>query len=115
MMPKILKTKSGKRYFVIRGRKIFLNGKMSKKEISSLYKLGKTKMKKRNRRTKQHVNSNKAYAVININKKQSPIDPRNRFLLGGPAPNQVTLHSSSGNQDLTNSLINKLSKNLDKP
>ena len=37
--PEVLITKSGKRYFIVNKRKIYIESKMTKKEIISIYRL----------------------------------------------------------------------------
>ena len=46
----------GKRYFVIHGRKIYFNDKLTKAEISAIYKLLLRKMRNVNRKSRAHLN-----------------------------------------------------------
>jgi hypothetical protein len=126
-LPRIHKTKSGKRYFVVNGRKIFINSKMTKKEASAIYKLLRKnigeKKTKRNKSIKSVKTSNKASAVI---KQYINTEPQKRKAKPKSKPFESTLNPSnrvsvsgfdrhpkdSGDKDLINSLINKHNKPL---
>ncbi len=133
--PEIKKTKSGKHYFVVNGRKVYINSKMTKKQISGIYKLLvknlKVKIKKRkvaNKATatiKQYFNgkqyedsSSRAKTPAEKKEKEdkqkskplkSTIDEKNRVSSsqGRIAPTIILPPKDSGNKDLINNLINK--------
>jgi len=111
-MPKIYRTKSGKKYFVINGRKVFVSSKLSTKEILAIYKILARNVKKTKKR--EATNVNKATAIVNITHptrrrrkatntpSTSTIDPAHRVSTSGP----VQHPKDSGNKDLINGLIN---------
>jgi len=114
--PKIYVTKSGKRYFVVNGRKVYINSQMTKREIYSIYRLlHKTVRKKRNKKPKA-TNVNTASAVIkqyiNTPRTRTKTKPKtrpstitgNRVTTSGDSRNP----KDSGDKDLINSLQNKL-------
>ena len=64
-LPTIKVTKSGKRYFVVHGRKIFISAKMTKNEILAIYKLLLNTLNKKKKKLKQKGTNNvSAQAVI---------------------------------------------------
>lgn len=109
---KIYVSESGRKYFVINGKKIYINTKMSKKEILSVYKA-----LKKNMRVKKPQVTNSAKAVVNIhqaprrrrrvNKKafQSTIDEKNRVSVSGSTEQRHP--KDSGKEDEINKLINE--------
>ena len=117
----VIHVKNGKRYFVVHGRKIFLNSKMTKKELVAIHKLLSKKIRKKEKKKSIKL-VNKASAVIKqyINtepkRKQkqkskpfkSTINPLNRVSISGSDRHP----KDSGDKDLINSLINKLHKPL---
>ena len=60
--PKIHVSKMGKRYFIVHGRKIYFNDKLTKGEVSAIYKLLLRKMRNVNRKSRAHLNQS---TVIN--------------------------------------------------
>src|SRR3954454_16084917 len=118
MAPRIYVTKTGKRYFVISDRKVYINANMTKREISSIYKLlQKSVPRKKSGITNKAVSS--ARAIVNINNapprrrrrkndkksnpSQSTIDEKNRVTVSG-AP------KDSGDKDLLNKQTNEINR-----
>lgn len=111
-------TKSGKRYFIVNGRKIFIKSHMTKDEVLAIYKLlkksGPIKRKKKIRAT----NVNQASAVINqYVSPQRRRRKRDANVTGINPLNRVSVSSGesrhpkdSGDKDLINSLINTVNK-----
>lgn len=115
-------TKSGRRYFVVNGRKIYINSDMTKSQISAIYKLllksvNRTKNVKRPATNKAVT----ARATVNIHnapparRRQrsksksavvSSIDPANRVTVSGESRHP----KDSGLEDVINSLINENNK-----
>lgn len=128
-LPIINVTKTGKRYFVVNGRKIFIESKMTKKEISGIYKVLLKSVpvkKKKTKAVKQATNINKATAIIKqyINeppKRRKRKKKSKTFKSTLNDSNRVTTSSSgddskkSNNEDVINSLKNQLNKEKDKP
>ena len=52
-LPVVLVSKSGKRYFVVNGRKVYIESKMTKKEIIAIYRLLLKKALKKKRRNSE--------------------------------------------------------------
>ena len=118
--PKVHLTKSGKRYFIVNGRKIFIESGMTKAEINSIYKVLlksvplKTRTKNINKATaviKQYINTAPVRRRrTNVQKKDkkfvSTIDEANRVTKSG----NVRDPKDSGKDDEINGLINQ--KNL---
>ena len=46
----------GKRYFIVHGQKIYFNDKLTKGEVSAIYKLLLRKMRNVNRKSRAHLN-----------------------------------------------------------
>ena len=94
--------KNGKKYFILNKKKVFIDSKMSKKDIMIIYKLLKRKF--RNKGTK---NVNSAKAVVNI---ISPIHRRRvekKHVQSAP-PGKATVSSwNAMDKDVINSLINR--------
>ena len=63
MTPKIHVTEKGKRYFIVNGKRVYVNSKLTRKELSSLYKL----LKKKIISSKNKTIRNTAQAIVNIN------------------------------------------------
>ena len=105
-MPTIYTSKSGKKYFIINKKRIFLNAKLTNKEVLTIYKLLKQKL--RNKKTNNKV-TNSAKAVINITNppsKRRMTTRKNKAVPHGP--NIVTVTSGKSNdEDIINSLTNK--------
>ncbi len=113
-LPKINVTKSGKRYFKVNGRKIYIQAGVTRKQILSIYKALQKTIKTKT------VNTNKASAVVNINngpsrrsnrrrryvKFNSTINPLNRVSVSGSDHHP----KDSGDKDLINKLINEKQK-----
>lgn len=122
--PKIHVTKSGKRYFVVKGRKVYITAKMTKREITRIYKLLKKNVGKKTKVTKA-TNINKASAVIkqyiNTPRTRSKAKPKARPSTIDPEKRVTTSSGDarhpkdSGDKDLINSLINKLNGSANKP
>src|SRR5436190_1084357 len=106
-MPVIYMTKSGKEYFIVNKERIFVDKRMTKKEIAAIYKLLKRKLKRKSK-SSQVVNSAKAIVNINNpapkrrrrNKKNEPfvstLNDGNRVTTSGRDP------KDSGDKDLIN-------------
>ena len=105
-MPVIHKTKTGKKYFIVNDQRVYIESGMSKKDISSIYKLLKKKLQ-----NKQKI-TNSAKAIVNINN-PAPIKRRRRnnkkkaFESTLNDFNRVTTSSGNNNEDKVNYLINK--------
>jgi len=93
--PTIHKTKSGKKYFIVHGRKIIINSKLTKREILQIYKLLLKNVKKQKQsRSRRRSKKQKSKTF------KSTIDEANRVSSSsGPA-------KDSGDKDLINKLIN---------
>jgi len=61
--PKIYVSKSGKRYFVVNERKVYINSKLTKKEIMSIYNLLKKNIKSK---AKKQTNRTASTIIISI-------------------------------------------------
>ena len=109
-MPVIHKTKTGKKYFIVNDQRVYIESDMSKKDISSIYKLLKKKLQ-----NKQKI-TNSAKTIVNINnpapikrrrrnnkKKafESTLNDSNRVSTSGKTTKQ------SNDEDKINNLINK--------
>jgi hypothetical protein len=113
-LPQIHITKTGKKYFIVNGKRIFINSKVTKQEILSIYKLLKRKMKL----TKKATNINSAKAIVNIN--NGPIRRRRRRKVNenkkgylDPFNTKPTTSGnavSGSNEDRFNKLDNELNK-----
>ena len=103
-LPIVLISKSGKRYFVVNGRKVYIESKMTKKEIIAIYRLLLKKALKKKRR-KPTVTIRKKKKVGHDYDKPfvSMIDPSNRVTVSG---------KDSGDKDMINKLINDNKKIL---
>ena len=119
--PTIKTTKTGKRYFVVNGRKVFITKKMTNKEISSIYRL----LKKRTSLFKTNPNnSNKISIKIDNSartqtqkarfRNRSKKNSKSNFVSTIDPANRVTTTSGVNalDQDLLNSSINKTNKSL---
>jgi len=123
--PKIYVSKSGKRYFVVNERKVYINSKLTKKEIMSIYNLLKKNIKSK---AKKQTNRT-ASTIININTepqnrkrrrtRKSSKKERNPFVSTIRPENRVSsTHGisydhhpkDSGDKDLINKLINDKNK-----
>ena len=118
-LPKFYRSNAGMRYFVVNGRKVFIEPGVSKKQILSIYKtLKKTiKIKKRKPKTKQS-----AQTVININnepKRRNRSNRNRKYVKFGSTINPLIQSVSSGftkdsgDIDLVNKSINEFNKKLD--
>ncbi len=125
-LPVLKVSKNGKRYFVVNGRKVFIEAKMTKPEIIAIYKV----LLKNVPSKRVNKNVNKATAVIkqyisnqparkrrhNTQKKKkdddkpfvSTIDEANR--VSKSSGNSGQHPKDSGNEDKINSLTNKLNQ-----
>lgn len=111
-MPVIHKTKSGKKYFLVHGERVYIEAKMSKKDIMGVYKLLKKKIKPQKKATQ--INTNTAKAVVNItNPPRRRYVNRKVFQSGLNDLNRVVVShgNESANNDLLNSLMNGQNKN----
>jgi hypothetical protein len=97
-LPTVKVTKSGKKYFVVNGRKIFIESNMTKREMMSIYKLLLKKVQPKRTtknvnkssatikqyfnhnpyRTRQRNNNKKKDEKDNKSNQKSTIDPANR-------------------------------------
>ena len=104
--PIIRVTKSGRRYFILHGKKVYIKSKLTKKEIALIYKL----LSKNRRRLTQ--GKSKISNVINI--RNTAINrPEKPFPSFVQPPAQVMVRGSNArDQDLLNKLINDLNKKL---
>ena len=102
-LPIVLVSKSGKRYFVVNGRKVYIESKMTKKEIIAIYRLLLKKALKKKRR-KPTVTTRKKRKVGHDKPFMSMIDPSNRVTVSG---------KDSGDKDMINKLINDNKKLAD--
>ena len=115
--PKIHVSKMGKRYFVIHGRKICFNDKLTKAEISAIYKLLLRKMRKVNRKPKSHRNQSTVITqYINTEKprrqrrnatKSKPFLSTINELTRATASGSTAHPKDSGDKDLINKLLNE--------
>jgi len=65
-MPKIHKTKTGKQYIVVHGKRVYLFPGMTEREIFSVYLLLKKTIPVKKRKKKRTGPTNVARAVVNI-------------------------------------------------
>ncbi len=96
--PKIHISKTGRKYFIVHDKKVYIDADMVRKEINKIYKLLKKTMKpkrKKKRRTRRNKRSE-------IKPFQSMIDPRFQ--------STAISGQQARNEDITNSLINKVNK-----
>ena len=63
--PVIYLTKTGKKYFVVNGKRIFIDANMTKKEVTAIYKVLKKKFRSKKQKTQSQI-KNTAKAVVNI-------------------------------------------------
>ena len=102
--PIIRVTKSGKRYFILHGKKIYIKSTLTKQEIASIYKLLSKNIKPRRAKTSP---------IININIPRRTRKTKTGKPLIVDRSNKVTVVSGknkdTGEADLLNSLINKAS------
>lgn len=109
-LPKIHVTKKGKKYFIFDGRKVYINSKLTKREIGLIYKL-----------LQKHLAVSTNQGIININNQQARrINSRLRktkekpFVSTIDEARRVSVSSGhpkdSGDKDLINSLKNELNK-----
>ena len=118
MTPTIKTTKTGKRYFVVNGQKVFITKKMTKKEISSIYRLLKKRASLFPVKKKKTNNSNKiSINIDNSSKRQRAphrSEKKSNFVSTIDPANRVTKSSGVNalDQDLMNSSINKANKLL---
>ncbi len=115
-LPIINKTKTGRKYFTISGKRIYVEPGVTRKQIEGIYKTLKKAIKPSPK--KVSANTNRASAVVNIhnepvkrrtyrNKKKdkpfvSSIDPAHRTI--------VSNGTSNTEKDLLNKLINEENK-----
>ena len=96
-LPKFYRSSAGVRYFVVNGRKVFIEPGVSKKQILSIYKtLKKTIKTKKRKQTKQS-----AQTVININnepKRRNRSNRNRKYVKFGSTINP--LHQSRFHLDL---------------
>ena len=116
-LPKIHVTSTGKKYFNVNDRRIYIASGVTRKQILSIYKA----LQKPKNNTNKTRNS--AHAVVNINngpthrsKRQrryvkftSTIDP---LLRSTATSGSVTHPKDSGDKDLLNKLLNEVSGKL---
>ena len=103
----IHRTKSGKRYFIANGRKVFINSKLTKREKLQIYKLllKNVKHKKHNGTVINMNTQSRRPSRRNQSKPfQSTIDPATRVTTSSGNP------KDSGDKDIINSLINDRNK-----
>ncbi|HRP36494.1 MAG TPA: hypothetical protein PLS50_01655 [Candidatus Dojkabacteria bacterium] len=72
-MPVIHKTKKGKKYFLVNGERVYIEAKMSEKDIIGVYKMLKKKIRPQNKTSQ--INTNTAKSVVNITN-----PPRRRYV-----------------------------------
>ncbi len=106
-LPTIYETRTGKRYFLLRGRRIYVESDVTKKEIRSIYKTLRDNIKpvkkRRIRRRKRRLTEKEKLKVI-----ASTIDPLLRSVAhGSNAP------KDSGDKDLINKQTNELNRLYD--
>ena len=94
-LPKFYRSSAGMRYFVVNGRKVFIEPGVSKKQILSIYKtLKKTIKTKKRKQTKQS-----AQTVININnepKRRNRSNRNRKYVKFGSTINPLIQSVSSG-------------------
>ena len=117
--PKLYVTKTGKKYFLVNKKRVFISSKLSKKEITSIYRI---LMKQDKKKKKNYHTNNSSKAVINITNaapssrrrarrskaSKSTSNEGNKVSVSGGDP------KDSGDKDLINSLINENNKNTEK-
>ena len=121
-VPKIYVTKTGKKYFIINGQKIFFSLKLKKREVIAIHKFLSKSIPKQ-RKTVSPSHTTKASAVVNIHNEptrsksqrstkkkaaESTIDPKFRVVSNSHP-------KDSGDKDVINSLTNKLNNFTQKP
>lgn len=111
-LPAIHKTESGKKYFMVNGKRVYLKSKLSKRELMKVYQLLRRKIK-----IKKATNMNTAKAIVNINNPATTTRRRRRnkvIKINPIVPTQgLIMSTSSKNEDKTNSLLNKQQKELE--
>ena len=108
--PKIYVAKSGRRYFIVNYRKVFIDENMTKKQILRVYRLLKQSIPigKSKKRTKQSK-SKKAKSKVSKDPFVSTIDPKNRSTVSGSDHKPA----DSGDKDLLNKQTNEINKSKD--
>ena len=110
LLPTIHKTKTGKKYFIVNGRKFIISSRLTKREIAHIYKLlqKKTKNKGTSVRNVITINNQNGRTRRNPKQKQTPfhstIDPLMRV---------IATSGNSGDSDLINSLVNTVNEQKD--
>ena len=115
--PKLYVTKTGKKYFLVNKKRVFISSKLSKKEITSIYRILMEQDKKKRKKKNYHTN-NSSKAVINITNAAPSSHRRARRAKASKSTsnegNKVPVSGSdpkdSGDKYLINSLINKKKK-----
>ena len=119
-LPKFYRSSAGMRYFVVNGRKVFIEPGVSKKQILSIYKTLKKTIKTKKRKPK--TNKQSAQTVININnepKRRNRSNRNRKYVKFGSTINPLLQSISSGftkdsgDIDLVNKSINEFNKKLD--
>ena len=112
----IYESKTGKRYFIVNGRRVYINSKMTRKEAIGIYNILKKNIPKR------PTNINKAKAVVHIHGVQTKRTKRTRRKAkskskeGKSTGNAPVVTVSKGNpnnalqEDKINSLTNQINK-----
>ena len=75
--PAVKITKNGKHYFLVNGRKVFIESNMTKREMMSIYKLLLKKVRPKKRTTKNVNNSSaviKQYFNHNTYRRRKPFE-----------------------------------------
>ena len=111
--PKLYVTKTGKKYFLVNKKRVFISSKLSKKEITSIYRI---LMKQDKKKKKNYHTNNSSKAVINITNAAPSSRRRERTAKVSKSTsnegNKVSVSGGdpkdSGDKDLINSLIQKL-------
>lgn len=111
-LPTIHKTKTGRKYFIVNGRKFIISSRLTKREISHIYKLlqKKTKNKGTSVRNTITINNQTGRTTRRNPQKQketpfhSTIDPSMRV---------IATSGNSGDSDLINSLVNTVNEQKD--
>lgn len=110
LLPTIHKTKTGRKYFIVNGRKFIISSRLTKHEFARIYKLlqKKTKNKGTSVRNVITINNQNGRTRRNPKQKQTPfhstIDPLMRV---------IATSGNSGDSDLINSLVNTVNEQKD--
>lgn len=112
LLPTIHKTKTGRKYFIVNGRKFIISSRLTKHEFARIYKLLQKKTKNKGTSVRNVITINnqtgRRTARRNTKQKETPfhstIDPLMRV---------IATSGNSGDSDLINSLVNTVNEQKD--